>query len=135
MGEMRIRRRSGRPEGVCAVGLLARDARRPARLPRLPSVAGITLAMLVAATCGAQGQDIAYGEYLASECVTCHRVDGSETNIPDITGWDDASFIAVMTAYKDRERSNSVMQTIAGGLEPEDMAALAAYFRTIREAE
>ena len=32
--------------------------------------------------------------------------------------------------YKDKQRDNPVMQTIAGRLEAGDIAALAAYFRT-----
>lgn len=71
------------------------------------------------------------GQYLSSECVTCHRPSGANAQgIPKIAGWPEDQFIAVMSAYKDKQRDNPVMQTIAGRLEAGDIAALAAYFRT-----
>ncbi|MGL4556689.1 MAG: c-type cytochrome [Afipia sp.] len=71
------------------------------------------------------------GQYLSSECVTCHRASGQNAQgIPKITGWPEDQFVAVMNAYKDKQRDNPVMQTIAGRLEAGDIAALAAYFRT-----
>ncbi|MEM7777032.1 MAG: c-type cytochrome [Pseudomonadota bacterium] len=76
--------------------------------------------------------DSAYGEYLANECVTCHRVDGTQTNIPDITGWPEEAFVAVLVSYKTKERENRVMQTIAAGLGDAEMAALAAYFAKVK---
>ncbi len=68
------------------------------------------------------------GQYLSAECVTCHRASGAAQGIPKITGWPEDQFIAVMNAYKDKQRDNPVMQTIAGRLEVGDIAALAAYF-------
>lgn len=70
------------------------------------------------------------GEYLSTECVTCHRASGGAQGIPKIAGWPEDQFIAVMNAYKDKQRDNPVMQTIAGRLEAGDIAALAAYFKT-----
>lgn len=70
------------------------------------------------------------GEYLSAECVTCHRASGGAQGIPKITGWPEDQFIAVMNAYKDKQRDNPVMQTIAGRLAAGDIAALAAYFGT-----
>lgn len=81
-----------------------------------------------------QAGDPAYGEYLSGECVTCHRVDGKETNIPDITGWPPEAFISVLQSYKAKERENKVMQTIAAGLGDDEMAALAAYFGQLKPA-
>lgn len=68
------------------------------------------------------------GQYLSAECVTCHRTSGGAQGIPKIAGWPEDQFIAVMNAYKDKQRDNPVMQTIAGRLEAGDIAALAAYF-------
>ena len=31
--------------------------------------------------------DIDYGEYLSSECTTCHHAQGLDEGIPSITGW------------------------------------------------
>jgi cytochrome c553 len=82
----------------------------------------------------AQGSDRAFGEYLSSECVTCHQISGKSVgNIPPIIGWPQDQFIAVMNAYKRKERDNNVMQTIAGKLKEDELAALAAYFGALKQ--
>jgi len=69
------------------------------------------------------------GQYLSAECVTCHRTSGQAAQgIPQITGLPEDQFIALMNAYKAKQRDNPVMQTIAGRLSGEDIAALAAFF-------
>ena len=69
------------------------------------------------------------GQYLSTECVTCHRTSGQPMpGIPQIAGWPEDQFIAAMNAYKAKQRDNPVMQTVAGRLGAEDIAALAAYF-------
>lgn len=95
------------------------------------SLMAATALLAAAVSHPASSADVEYGEYLSNECVTCHRVDGTQSNIPDITGWDSASFVAVLRAYKTKERKNKVMQTITSGLSDEDMEALAAYFATL----
>jgi cytochrome c len=72
--------------------------------------------------------DAEYGAYLSSECVTCHRADGSYDGIPSITQWDPRDFSAALHAYKRKLRPHPVMQMIAGRLSDEEIAALAAYF-------
>ena len=69
------------------------------------------------------------GQYLSSECVTCHQATGKVADgLPPIVGWPEDQFVAVMNSYKDKQRDNAVMQTIAGRLKDEDIAALAAFF-------
>lgn len=69
------------------------------------------------------------GQYLSAECVTCHRATGQAAQgIPRIAGWPEDQFVAVMNAYKAKQRDNPVMQTIAERLSGEDIAALAAFF-------
>ena len=93
-------------------------------------------AMLIVLTAGvtlenAAAGDRELGQYLSSECVTCHSASGQNTQgIPQISGWPEDQFVAVMNAYRDKQRDNPVMQTIAGRLEADDIAALAAFFRT-----
>lgn len=72
-----------------------------------------------------------YGEYLSSECITCHQHDGSHQGIPSITNWPTETFVAAMHAYKQRLRPHPVMQMVAGRLSDEEIAALAAYFETL----
>ena len=75
--------------------------------------------------------DPEYGEYLATECVSCHQADGSADGIPSITLWPEEDFVIAMHSYKNKLRPHPVMQMMAGRLSNEEIAALAAYFATL----
>ena len=75
--------------------------------------------------------DIGYGEYLAGECVTCHRK--SSTGIPQINGIEAETFVTIMKAYRTKELDNKVMQMMAGRLDDEQIVSLAAYFSSLPE--
>lgn len=75
--------------------------------------------------------DMAYGEYLSSECITCHRADGSDEGIPSITNWPAEDFVIAMHAYKEQVRPHPVMRMMAGRLSNEEIAALAAFFEAL----
>jgi cytochrome c len=77
--------------------------------------------------------DAEYGEYLASECTTCHQASGGDDGIPSIVQWPTEDFVIAMHAYKDKVRPNPVMQLVAGRLNNEEIAALAAYFKDLEE--
>lgn len=77
--------------------------------------------------------DIAYGEYLASECTTCHQVSGANDGIPGIVGWETEDFVIAMHAYRSKHRENPVMQMITGRLADDEIAALASYFKSLSE--
>lgn len=72
--------------------------------------------------------DPEYGEYLSSECTTCHQTDGEDEGIPSIILWPEEDFVVAMHAYKKKIRPHPVMQMMAGRLSDEEIAALAAYF-------
>jgi cytochrome c553 len=76
--------------------------------------------------------DRALGEYLSSECVTCHQLSGAYQGIPPIIGWPENTFIEIMNEYRSKRRSNPVMETIAGRYSNEEIAALAAYFGSLK---
>jgi len=76
--------------------------------------------------------DAEYGEYLSSECLTCHQSSGSNDGIPGITAWPTEDFAIAMHAYKQKFRSHPVMQMMAGRLSDEEIAALAAYFNDLK---
>jgi cytochrome c553 len=78
--------------------------------------------------------DRALGQYLSSECVTCHQLSGRFDGIPPIVGWPEESFVLIMNEYKTKKRDHAVMQTIAGRLSPEEIAALAAFFGSVAPA-
>jgi cytochrome c553 len=81
-----------------------------------------------AATAG----DRALGEYLSSECVTCHQLTGKYEGIPPIVGWPEDTFVEIMDEYRNKKRHNPVMQTIAGRFSKEEIAALAAFFGSVK---
>ncbi|PCJ89152.1 MAG: hypothetical protein COA52_12485 [Hyphomicrobiales bacterium] len=91
----------------------------------------VSIFVLLVGTVMAADGDVEYGEYLSSECVSCHLLSGEEHGIPSIIGMDEASFLALMQSYRNKERENPTMQTIAGALDEEQLSALANYFSTL----
>ena len=77
--------------------------------------------------------DPEYGEYLSSECTTCHQADGGDDGIPSIVHWEEERFVTVMHAYKLGVREHPVMNMVAGRLGNEEIAALAAYFAALED--
>lgn len=104
---------------------------RPQDIPESEPTARKTDPALSPEILAIQG-DPAYGEYLASECQTCHQADGSDQGIPSITGWPAEDFVVAMHAYKQKLRPHPVMQMMASRLNDEEIAALAAYFTTLQ---
>ncbi|RIK96839.1 MAG: hypothetical protein DCC74_09435 [Proteobacteria bacterium] len=97
------------------------------------ALAGAALAALTAASSAKAGGDRALGEYLSAECTTCHQVSGRQDGrIPSIVGWPEDQFVAVIESYRDKHRDNPIMQTIAGRLTNEEVAALASYFGSLK---
>ena len=93
-------------------------------------------ALLLMQAPGEARADLALGEYLSQTCVTCHLKSGEvQGGVPAIVGWPKDQFIAVMESYKKKERENEVMRSIASPLSGEDIAALAAYFATLKPAK
>nr|WP_309501987.1 c-type cytochrome [uncultured Roseovarius sp.] len=109
---------------------LRRHSDSPADIPEAEPTARPTDHDLDPAILALEG-DAEYGEYLATECLTCHRADGSATGIPSITHWPAEDFVVAMHAYKSKLRPHPVMQMMAGRLSAEEIAALAAYFGNI----
>jgi cytochrome c553 len=92
-------------------------------------VLGFVLACAPADAAG----DRALGQYLSSECTTCHQTSGRQVGgIPAIVGRPAEQFVALMNAYRQRQRDNEVMQAVAGRLSSEEVAALAAYYESLK---
>ncbi|MDX2259189.1 MAG: hypothetical protein NW205_09785 [Hyphomicrobiaceae bacterium] len=96
------------------------------------AVAGAAGAMLTVASPPASGVDLAYGEYIASSCFTCHRADGVDTGFPRITGRPAKEVLDLLTAYRDKIRPNEVMQAIATQLTGEEAHAVAHYLESLK---
>jgi cytochrome c553 len=71
------------------------------------------------------------GEYLSSECVTCHQISGRYDGIPPIVGWPETDFVQALGEYRDKSRDNAVMRSIVVKFTDEEIAALASYFGSI----
>lgn len=93
------------------------------------AVLGLLLACAPANAAG----DRALGEYLSSECTSCHQSSGKQVGgIPAIVGHPAEQFVALMNAYRERQRDNQVMQAVAARLSSEEIAALAAYYESLK---
>ena len=75
--------------------------------------------------------DIAYGEYLAGECMTCHRSGSSGGSIPNIAGVNAKIIASALHSFQTKERENKVMQLVAERLDDEQIASLAVYFASL----
>ncbi|POF33657.1 c-type cytochrome [Roseibium marinum] len=107
--------------------LQALSKEAPAADPRAGTQAR---AEIGAVAMGMEG-DPEFGEYLSSECVTCHQMSGRADGIPSIVGWPSQAFIRVLFEYKTNVRSHQVMQNMTTNLGNEEIAALAAYFGSL----
>ena len=76
--------------------------------------------------------DAEYGEYLSGECTACHQLDGSNDGIPTITGWATTDFVMAMHAYRAKHRTHPVMEMVSARLADDEIAALAAYFKDLK---
>jgi cytochrome c len=95
----------------------------------------IAFALVALAQNNASAGDVELGKYLSEECVTCHQASGTATaGVPPIAGLPEDQFVALMNAYKNKQRDNPVMQTVAGRLSADDIAALASYFGGLKGA-
>ncbi|MCL4767930.1 MAG: hypothetical protein KJZ80_17030 [Hyphomicrobiaceae bacterium] len=77
----------------------------------------------------------AQGEWLAQECVSCHRLDGADKGIGSIVGWQQSIFTTTLKAYRGQEfveRRNPVMVSVARSLTDEEVEALATYFGSLK---
>ena len=101
-------------------------------LPKSRAIAAYLLATAGAVT-ASFGADIELGRYLSSECMTCHGTAKSDSTIPNIFGLGEVRFAEILRAYRQKTLPNPVMQTIAGRLNEEDIAALALYFETAKK--
>lgn len=81
----------------------------------------------------ASAADLAYGEYLSAECITCHRTTVDEGAIPAIVGLPKQYFVNALRDYRAGRRANAVMQNVARSLDDEQVEALAAYFASLND--
>ena len=101
----------------------------------------LTIILAIAALAGpASGQvagNAAAGHEKARMCIGCHGIAGWRTaypevySVPMIYGQHSAYIIRALQGYKSGERSHPSMRAIAGSLNDQDMADLAAYYGAV----
>jgi cytochrome c553 len=80
------------------------------------------------------GGDAARGQELSVDCVDCHGDDGmGDEEIPALAGLDEAQHVAALQAFASGERvdESEMMGDIASELSEQDMADLAAYYKSL----
>jgi cytochrome c553 len=67
-------------------------------------------------------------------CTTCHGRDGLSrlAEAPNLAGQVQGYLASALQAYHSGERKNEIMNTVAGPLNDEDIANLAAYYSSIK---
>jgi len=108
--------------------------RAVSRAGGLRLAAGALGLVLASPATASDAKKVAYGRHLSGECSTCHRIDGTDNGIPSITGWDPEEFVATLIFYRNGERNNPAMVSVAQSLEEADYEALAAYYGSLPKA-
>lgn len=111
---------------VTSTGAVPGDV--PMSLTPLVLAALVALGAWIVAT---EAADLAYGEYLAGECITCHRNGADDGGIPALRGRPAQDLIAALDDYRAGRRANVTMQNVARSLDHEQTEAVAAYFESI----
>jgi cytochrome c553 len=76
----------------------------------------------------------AEGKNKASQCATCHGLEGQGGGPnPPIARLDAARFTAAMNDYKGGKRKHPIMEMLARKLSDQDMADLAAHYEGLRK--
>jgi len=70
-----------------------------------------------------------FGDYLAGECTSCHKVSYDFTGIPLIFGMNESYFVGRLQDYKSGKLTNEAMASVARGLDDEMMLSLALFFK------
>ena len=94
----------------------------------LVSLAAAALAMAFS-TAYAQDGNAAAGKTKFAACAACHGQDGNGTapNYPALAGQYPDYIIQVLHEYKDGQRTNAIMNGMAGTLTDQDIRDIAAY--------
>ena len=76
-----------------------------------------------------EGYYYEFGEYLAGECTSCHKISHDFTGIPLVFGMDESYFVGRLNDYKSGKLTNEAMASVARGLDDEMMLSLALFFK------
>jgi cytochrome c553 len=113
----------------------ARSGRTPALPPGSAGVFTLTLTFLFATPLAAQAQsELEVGRTKAQMCAVCHGPSGisNAPDAPHLAGQPALYLAAQMRAYRSGARKHEVMAVIAKPLSDDDIAALAAWYSSIK---
>ncbi|MFK7856269.1 MAG: cytochrome c [Granulosicoccus sp.] len=80
----------------------------------------------------ALSDDVAYGEYLAGECASCHSLDATAgSNVPVIHGAASEHIARALLEYRKGIRTNTTMVNVASSLGDEEVAVLSHYMASV----
>ena len=84
----------------------------------------------VAMTMPAWAGDANAGKAKSAVCAACHGPDGNSPTsaFPKLAGQNDDYLAQALKAYKNKVRTNAIMNGQAAGLSDQDIADLSAYF-------
>lgn len=93
----------------------------------------IAATVAVSAAQTAAAADASAGKHKASQCMTCHGVNGISTTplVPNLAGQKEAYIVKALKDFRDGKRDNSIMQSMASNLSDDDIADLAAFFSSL----
>ena len=95
---------------------------------------GALFVLMLAAGSVQAGGDVARGAELAADCVDCHGDDGKgDDETPALAGMDEAAHVGALKGFASGERvdESEMMGDIASELSEQDMADLAAYYKSL----
>ena len=93
----------------------------------------LPFALLSGAPVALAESSLSHGAALVHACAACHGPDGrSQGAIPAFNTLAKDSIVATLRAFRSGERSGTIMNRIAKGLEDTDIEAIAAYVTTSR---
>lgn len=101
--------------------------------------AGAVALGIVAAAGAGQAKSTDYlmrlGQHLSQECTSCHRIDGTDNGIPSIVGLEPDYFATTLGFYRNGERNNPAMVSVAQSLDDEQIKALSLYFGSLAKPQ
>jgi cytochrome c553 len=99
---------------------------------KLNSLAIITISIALTASNSAIAGDAAAGQEKAQSCVSCHGMGGRSTNPnnPNLAGQKKNYLIKSLKDYRDKKRTDVMMNTLTGALTDVDIENIAEYYST-----
>ena len=82
----------------------------------------------------AQAGDAAAGKAKSGNCTGCHGMNGKSTmpGNPNLAGQQEAYLVKAIKAYRDGQRKDPMMSSMAAGLSDGDIADLAAFYASVK---